>query len=89
LGDKREYITAILVPGRELLQETFHLGNDFFEKPNVFIEDPEIIEWINQDVKKYSNELAKFERIKNFKLKRLPFSMEEGEITPTLKANAK
>jgi long-chain acyl-CoA synthetase len=89
LGDKREYITAILVPGRELLQETFHLGNDFFEKPNVFIEDPEIIEWINQDVKKYSNELAKFERIKNFKLKRLPFSMEEGEITPTLKAKRK
>jgi long-chain acyl-CoA synthetase len=87
--DKREYITAILVPGRELLQETFNLGNDFFEKPNVFIEDPEIIEWINQDVKKYSNELAKFERIKNFKLKRLPFSMEEGEITPTLKAKRK
>jgi long-chain acyl-CoA synthetase len=89
LGDKREYITAILVPGRELLQETFHLGNDFFEKPDVFIEDPEIIEWINQDVKKYSNELAKFERIKNFKLKRVPFSMEEGEITPTLKAKRK
>jgi long-chain acyl-CoA synthetase len=89
LGDKREYITAILVPGSELLQETFHLGNDFFEKPDVFIEDPEIIEWINQDVKKYSNELAKFERIKNFKLKRVPFSMEEGEITPTLKAKRK
>jgi long-chain acyl-CoA synthetase len=89
LGDKREYITAILVPGRELLQETFHLGNDFFEKPEVFIEDPEIIEWINQDVKKYSHELAKFERIKNFKLKRVPFSMEEGEITPTLKAKRK
>ncbi|RWY53744.1 AMP-dependent synthetase/ligase [Mucilaginibacter gilvus] len=89
LGDKREYITAILVAGRELLQETFHLGDDFFEKPDVFIEDPEIIEWINQDVKKHSNELAKFERIKNFKLKRLPFSMEEGEITPTLKAKRK
>ncbi|TFF29717.1 AMP-dependent synthetase/ligase [Mucilaginibacter psychrotolerans] len=89
IGDKREYITAILVPGRELLQETFNLGNEFFEKPDLFIEDAEIIEWINQDVKKYSNELAKFERIKNFKLKRVPFSMEEGEITPTLKAKRK
>jgi long-chain acyl-CoA synthetase len=89
LGDKREYITAILVPGRELLQETFKLDNDFFEKPDVFIEEPEIIEWINQDVKKYSNELAKFERIKNFKLKRVPFSMEAGEITPTMKAKRK
>jgi long-chain acyl-CoA synthetase len=89
LGDKREYITAILVLGRELLQETFKLGNDFFEKPDVFIEEPEIIEWINQDIKRYSNELAKFERIKNFKVKRVPFSMEAGEITPTLKAKRK
>lgn len=89
LGDKREYITAILVPGRELLQETFKLGNDFFEKPDVFIEEPEIIDWINQDIRKYSNELAKFERIKNFKVKRVPFSMEAGEITPTMKAKRK
>jgi long-chain acyl-CoA synthetase len=89
IGDKREYITAILVPGRELLQETFKLVDDFFEKPDVFIEDKEITDWINQDIKKFSNELAKFERIKNFKVKRTPFSMEAGEITPTLKAKRK
>jgi long-chain acyl-CoA synthetase len=89
IGDKREFITAIVVPGRELLQETFKLGNDFFEKPDLFIEDKEIIDWINIDIKRLSNELAKFERIKNFKVKRTPFSMEAGEITPTLKAKRK
>ncbi|AMR32865.1 AMP-binding protein [Mucilaginibacter sp. PAMC 26640] len=89
IGDKREYITAILVPAHELLQETFKLGSDYFEKPGVFIDDQEIIDWVNQDIRKYSNELAKFERIKNFKLKRNPFSMEAGEITPTLKAKRK
>ncbi|MES2267013.1 MAG: long-chain fatty acid--CoA ligase [Bacteroidota bacterium] len=89
IGDKREYITAILVPGRELLQETFKLGDDFFEKPDTFIEEKEITDWVNQDIKKLSNELAKFERIKNFKVKRTPFSMEAGEITPTLKAKRK
>jgi long-chain acyl-CoA synthetase len=89
IGDKREYITAILVPGRELLQETFKLGDEFFEQPDVFIEDKEIIDWISQDIKRLSNELAKFERIKNFKIKRTPFSMEAGEITPTLKAKRK
>nr|WP_067059237.1 long-chain fatty acid--CoA ligase [Mucilaginibacter sp. L294] len=89
IGDKREFITAILVPGRELLQETFKLSDDFFENPETFIDNKEIADWINQDVKKLSNELAKFERIKNFKLKRTPFSMEAGEITPTLKAKRK
>ena len=89
IGDKREYITAIVVPAKELLQETFNLSNEFFESPVMFIEDKEIVDWIGQDIKRLSNELAKFERIKNFKVKRSPFSMDEGEITPTLKAKRK
>jgi len=89
VGDKREYITAIVVPARETLQETFNLSNEFFEKPDLFIEDKEIVDWIGQDIKRLSNELAKFERIKNFKVKRNPFSMDEGEITPTMKAKRK
>ncbi|MCJ8208916.1 long-chain fatty acid--CoA ligase [Mucilaginibacter sp. RS28] len=89
VGDKREHITAIIVPSRELLQETFGLADQYFELPDLFIEDQHIIDWVNQDVKKLSNELAKFERIKNFKLKRNPFSMEEGELTVTLKAKRK
>jgi long-chain acyl-CoA synthetase len=89
VGDKREYITAILVPSREILQETFNLSNEFFEKPDVFIEDKEINDWLTLDIKKLSNELAKFERIKNFKIKRIPFSMDAGEITPTIKMKRK
>ena len=89
IGDKREYLTAIIIPNQEILKETFNLTEDFFHKPEVFIEDKEIVDWIGQDIKKLSNELAKFERIKNFKVKRTPFSMEEGEITPTLKVKRK
>jgi long-chain acyl-CoA synthetase len=89
IGDKREYLTAIVIPNRESLQEQFKLPDTYFTQPEDFIEDPEIINWINQDIKKLSNELAKFERIKNFKVKRNPFSLEEGEITPTLKVKRK
>ena len=89
IGDKREHITAFIIPARETLQEAFNLDEAFFEKTELFIEDAEIKEWLNQDIKRLSNELAKFERIKSFKVKRKPFSMEEGEITPTLKAKRK
>jgi long-chain acyl-CoA synthetase len=89
VGDKREYITAIVVPAKDTLQETFNLSDEFFEKPEQFIEDKEIIDWIGQDIKRLSHELAKFERIKNFKVKRKPFSMDEGEITPTMKPKRK
>jgi long-chain acyl-CoA synthetase len=89
VGDKREYITAIVVPARDTLQETFNLSNEYFEQPGQFIEDKEIVDWIGQDIKRLSNELAKFERIKNFKIKRNPFSIDDGEITPTMKAKRK
>ncbi|TSJ39577.1 long-chain fatty acid--CoA ligase [Mucilaginibacter corticis] len=89
LGDKREYITAIIIPAKEALQEQFGLKEDFFENADPFIEDKEIKDWLNSDIRKLSNELAKFERIKNFKVKRKPFSMEDGEITPTMKPKRK
>ena len=89
IGDKKEYVTAIIIPGKETLQETFGLKEDFFKAPEAFVDNKEIYDWLNQDIKKLSNELAKFERIKNFVIKRHPFSLEEGEITPTMKPKRK
>lgn len=89
VGDKREYITAFIIPSKDALQDEFKLDEAFFEKPKLFIDDKEIIDWIKVDIKRLSNELAKFERIKNFKIKRKPFSMDDGEITPTLKPKRK
>lgn len=85
IGDKKEYITAIIIPNKETLQETFNLKESFFQEAGDFIESKEIKDWMEKDIKKISNELAKFERIKNFKIKRNPFSIDEGEITPTMK----
>jgi long-chain acyl-CoA synthetase len=89
IGDKREYLTAIVIPNQENLQEAFNLPASFFAKTDLFIEEKEIMDWIGKDIKKYAADLAKFERIKNFKIKRMPFSMEDGEITPTMKPKRK
>jgi long-chain acyl-CoA synthetase len=89
IGDKREYVTAIIIPAKETLEEQFNLKEEFFTRDEVFIGDKEITEWIGQDVKRLSAELAKFERIKTFIVKRQPFTIEDGEITPTLKAKRK
>lgn len=85
IGDKREYITAIIVPVKETMMETFNLQEEFFNQNNQFIEDQEIIDWVAGDIRKLSNELAKFERVKNFTVKRNPFTIDSGELTPTMK----
>ncbi|HEX7367193.1 MAG TPA: long-chain fatty acid--CoA ligase [Pelobium sp.] len=89
IGDKREYVTAIITPSRETLQEKFKLSDSFFEQPDLFIDDENIVNWFAEDIKKLSPELAKFERIKHFIVKRNPFTIEEGDITPTMKPKRK
>ncbi len=85
IGDKREYITAIIVPSKENMMEQFGLTEAYFQESDVFIKDENIVNWVNEHIRKYSTELAKFERIKGFILKRNPFTIDDGEMTPTLK----
>ncbi len=89
IGDKREFITAIIVPSADALKSQFGFDNQFFEEKEPMISNPEVKEWLNADIKLLSNNLAKFERIKEFVVKRTPFSIEANEITVTLKAKRK
>jgi long-chain acyl-CoA synthetase len=51
--------------------------------------DPEIKDWIMEDVKVLSQKLAKFERIRDFILKSEAFSVENEELTITQKQKRK
>jgi long-chain acyl-CoA synthetase len=89
IGDKREYVTAIIVPSKEVLERAFNLNDDFFMELNPMIEDERIKSWLLEDIKQLSNKLAKYERIKDFVIKRNPFSLEANEMTVTQKQKRK
>lgn len=89
IGDKQEYLTAIIVPSREEMKEVFKVKESYFEEVDDFIQDPEVKQWIDDDMKLYEKELGKFERVREFVIKRRPFTLEAGEITPTQKIKRK
>ena len=89
IGDKREYVTAILVPTKEELMRAFSLQEDFFEAADPFIQDEAMIRWVEEDLKSFGSGLAKFEQARKFLLKRNPFTPENGEMTPTQKIKRK
>ena len=89
VGDKREYLTALIIPSKELLQEQFNLTEAYFQEAEPFIDDAKVERWIEEDIKQLAVELAKFERIKHFKVKRNPFTIDEGEMTPSMKIKRK
>jgi len=89
IGDKREFMTAIIVPSEDQLITDLDVSPTFFKEDQLMIEDDNVKNWLKEDIKKYGDKLAKFERIKDFVMKRIPFSVEENEITPTLKPKRK
>lgn len=89
IGDKQEFVTAIVVPSQEECMQQLGIDAAEFEKEGDFITDERIVNWLNEEIKKYSNTLAKFERIKDFLVKRRPFSVEDGDMTITLKVKRK
>ncbi|MCC7297806.1 MAG: long-chain fatty acid--CoA ligase [Bacteroidia bacterium] len=89
IGDKQEYVSAIVVPNREEMQPALGLPDSYFENADPFITDDQVREWLNPEIKKLSENLAKFERIKEFIIKRNPFSVEDGDMTITLKIKRK
>jgi long-chain acyl-CoA synthetase len=88
IGDKQEFVTAIIVPAMEEAIARC-IPASVFEHEEAFIENDELRQWLGEDVKKYNENLAKFERVKDFLIKRTPFSIEDGDMTITLKVKRK
>ncbi len=89
IGDKQEYLTAIIVPSREEMKETFGYKDAYFNEADDFIREEDVRKWLDIDMHKYATELGKFERVKHYAIKRRPFTLEDGEMTPTQKIKRK
>lgn len=89
IGDKREYLTAIVVPSVETLEEQNKEKADSLSEGSDFTSDEWIKKWIFEHMKESAKQLAKFERVKDILVKREPFSVENGDMTITLKVKRK
>lgn len=85
LGDKQAVLFALIVPQFELLAQWAQEQGIAADDRQALVERPEVKQLIKQEVASANAELADFERIKRFELITTPFSIESGELTPTLK----
>lgn len=85
IGDQRKFVTALIVPEFEALRkwaESHRLGH-LTNKD--LTENPRVVEYIRQRIEELTKDLAPYEHIKRFALLTEPFTMENGELTNTLK----
>lgn len=88
-GDGKPYLTALLVPTIERLLEFARDSKiDYHDIEDLVVHDP-VLRLYEQRVAMVNDGLAKYETIKNFVLLPRDFSLEAGELTPTLKLKRK
>lgn len=85
VGDKRKFISALVVPNFEKLEAYARSNNIPFETISELVKDERIQSFMEAEVDRATPNLASYEKIKKISLMDKDFDQEKGEITPTLK----
>ena len=85
LGDRRKFISALIVPDFEKLESYASRRGISFQDRKELLRDAAIKTFLDQEVDKAQANLAQYEKIKKFALLDRDFELESGEVTPSLK----
>lgn len=85
IGDRRKYLTALVVPNLEKLLELARGKGIPARSARDLVWNPEAHAFVWERVERVNRSLASFEQIKKIALLPEPFSLGSGELTPTLK----
>ncbi len=89
IGDNRKYVSALIVPDFEVLQEYAKTRNIRWTCPEDLIQHPLVIALFQRRIESRSRDLDGYEKIIRFTLMPNAFSIAGGEITPTMKIKRK
>lgn len=85
IADKRKFVSALIVPEFRELEEYAHDNGIPFETREDLCANEKINNLIKERIETLQQQLASYEQIKRFTLIAHHFSMENGELTNTLK----
>jgi long-chain acyl-CoA synthetase len=87
LGDKENTVSALIVPSFEHIKDWAKKCSISisFDDNSKLAQHPEVNSLIRNEIQRLSGDLADFEKIRLFTLTVQDFTVESGELTPTLK----
>lgn len=89
VADARHFVSALVVPCFDTLEGWAKELNIKYHDRMELIKYSEVVEMFEKRIADLQKELAKFEQVKKFTLLPMEFSMDQGELTPTLKLRRK
>ncbi len=83
-GDRHPYVVALIVPDESFVRD-WARANNRPDKLGDLARDAGFIQALGQAVERANRDLSSIERIKRFALASEPFSIDNGQMTPTMK----
>jgi long-chain acyl-CoA synthetase len=88
-GDKMKYLVALVTVNEGEIKKYATTHGISFKDLTDLAKDPKINELINSVIRETNSTLASFETIKHFTILPTEFTIENGELTPSLKVKRK
>lgn len=85
VGEAQNYMAALIVPDFDAIMKYAKDKGIETEAIEELIEHEEIITLYKKEMREFSKELASHEKIRDFRILANEFTVETGEITPTMK----
>ena len=89
VADCRSFVCALIVPAFAILEAQARLLGLKQQSLTELLANPQIVEFFEKRIQVLQKSLAKHEQVKKFTLLPRAFSLELGELTPTLKLRRK
>ena len=88
-GDDKKFVSALIIPAFSQLEEWATANHINYKTKTELTTNKEVIKLIHQEVKKYNTNFGHWEQIKKFVLLPEEWTVESGELTPTMKPKRK
>jgi long-chain acyl-CoA synthetase len=85
IGDRRRFLSALIVPNFDQVRSYAVIKGIAETDIAVLIRHPRVLDLYERRIAAINERLARYERIRRFRLLERDFTLEAGEITPTLK----
>jgi long-chain acyl-CoA synthetase len=85
IGDRRRFISALIVPKFEKLEDYAKSNNISYSSRAQLVLNEKVVDFLRAEVDRATPNLASFERIKKIAVLERDFEIEKGEMTPSLK----
>ncbi|HEX6179254.1 MAG TPA: long-chain fatty acid--CoA ligase, partial [Thermoanaerobaculia bacterium] len=90
IGDRRKYLTALIVPNFEKLErDAATAGIPVTQDREKFVRDERVRAIIQNEIDRFNQNLDRQEKIRRFELLPRDFTIDADEITPSLKVKRK